>query len=519
MSSPALQIRPPQIDSPLTTLGQLASIRGAQTENLLRQQQIRQSESLMQEQQAQADQKNRDIADENTLKSALADPTVAAQVGKGDLSYFNGKVSPTNLLKFQNGLSEAHKNAATASVEDLKKNEAHAAQATESLFGLSQLPDEDAIASYPSVRQLLLDQGNELAKHAPATITSKKDLAKVEADLNLTAGINSKALALKGEQAKQAQENAAAASSNANAAFENYKLDRLKGGAVDDTKSAALMDKLFAGKPDLRAQADSIYAAGKAAKPLEPGAGVDAVKAFYDEQIGKPQGAAATTKANIPAKVAEQAALLPGEVKKAVSTAQATEGIDIDKAVKQAKALRMGDNQAVAGVAPSAIQSVQEHAIKLDQAYAGVKDATDAMDRLIALATGGNKAAGANLPLAGVGAVNAINGIKRINSAEIHQYGTAGSLLDEIKGKLGKWTEGKPIPADVLKDIKTLHDDLGAQAYSKYAGELHSLNERTGAQYKPTYEPPTGAEIETRPGPGGATYQRRKGSNDPWVKK
>ncbi len=249
MSSPALQIRPPQIDSPLTTLGQLANLRGVQTENLLRQQQIRQSQAQEQDIQAQAALRDRDIADENTLKSGLGDPKIAAQVGNGDLSYFNGKVSPTNLLKFQEGVTKAHKEASLASVEDLNKNKAFADQATESLFGLNQLPDDEAVAHYSSVRQLLLDQGNKLAEHAPPTITSKKDLAKIEADLNLTAGINSKALALKGEQAKQAQAEGAAAKEQAEA-----------------SKAITERENLIAGKPKIEADAarakyDSDFAA------------------------------------------------------------------------------------------------------------------------------------------------------------------------------------------------------------------------------------------------------------------
>ncbi len=100
----------------------------------------------------------------------------------------------------------------------------------------------------------------------------------------------------------------------------------------------------------------------------------------------------------------------------------------------------------------------------------------------------------------GVGAVNAVNGIKRINAAEIAQYGTAGSLLDKIQGKLQGWTEGQPIPADVLKDMKTLHSTLEAEPYQVYNDSLNSLNNRTGAQFKPAFAPPGSAKSTGKSG-------------------
>ncbi len=118
-------------------------------------------------------------------------------------------------------------------------------------------------------------------------------------------------------------------------------------------------------------------------------------------------------------------------------------------------------------------------------AYQDARATADDIQNVIDLVKSGNKAAGSNLPLLGVGALNAINGIKRMNKAEIDQYQGAGSLYDKITGKLGGLAEGKPIPADVLADIETLHKTLAEGAAKKHAGEVSAINVSHGSNFKP----------------------------------
>lgn len=118
-------------------------------------------------------------------------------------------------------------------------------------------------------------------------------------------------------------------------------------------------------------------------------------------------------------------------------------------------------------------------------ALAGAVTAADDVQKILDMTGAGNKAAAANVPLVGVGALNAVNGIKRINSAEIAQYGTAGSLVDRIQGKLQGWTEGQPIPKDVLNDMKSLHEQLANGAYEKHAREVETINKTYGQSFKP----------------------------------
>lgn len=174
----------------------------------------------------------------------------------------------------------------------------------------------------------------------------------------------------------------------------------------------------------------------------------------------------------------------------AAAIERATGPYKIQQQLATAKTLRAGDNPAVAGVAPAGIAAAQTQATKLDQDYIKAKSATDAMGALLDLAEKGNKAAGVNVPLVGVETLNAINGIKRINSAEISQYGNAGSLLDEVQGKLGKLTKGKPMPQDIIDDVRELHQTLGQQGYQNYTNGLSSLNDRTGAKFQPNIPAP-----------------------------
>ena len=183
-----------------------------------------------------------------------------------------------------------------------------------------------------------------------------------------------------------------------------------------------------------------------------------------------------------------------------------------------AKALRQGDNPELAGVAPAAVVGVQNQAIKLDEQYSKEKAATEALGRVLDLAMSGNKAAGSNLPLMGVETLNAINGIKRVNSAEIHQYTQAGSLWDQIVGRVDKLTVGQPIPQNILNDMRTLHQTLGQQSYQNYTDSLKAINARSGASLSPKIEPPNISRGAAAPGgPPGTVAVPLKNGNILWL--
>lgn len=268
--------------------------------------------------------------------------------------------------------------------------------------------------------------------------------------------------------------------------------DALKNFAKDPGAIDKQISDLFPNNPKRAREYQSSFRSAFALKGRE-GAAAELAKAT--EEAGAPAKAAAV-----------EAATAPGRLRERVAEAQATAPIETAKAIATAKALREADNPALEHVPPGLAQATVADAIKLDGAAAQAKQAADDIGTILDMADAGNKAANANVPLVGVGALNAVNGIKRINSAEIHQYGTAGSLFDKIQGKLQGWTEGKPIPTDVIDDMRQLHEALSKEAYQKYTTELNSLNKRTGAQFEPTIEAPK-ARAKTTQIPAGAKVQ------------
>jgi len=106
------------------------------------------------------------------------------------------------------------------------------------------------------------------------------------------------------------------------------------------------------------------------------------------------------------------------------------------------------------------------------------------------MAQNGNKVAGGNVPLVTVGMMNAINGIKRMNGAEITQNTHLGSLYDDIAGRLGKLSVGEPIPQNILNDSKQLFQAIGQEPYETYKSNLQALSTRTGHNIAPISGPP-----------------------------
>lgn len=144
-----------------------------------------------------------------------------------------------------------------------------------------------------------------------------------------------------------------------------------------------------------------------------------------------------------------------------------------------------GSNDALRGVEPKLRTQATSQAQKVGAEYQNAQRAADDLESMIHLIHSGNKAAGSNLPIVGVGALNAINGIKRFNRTEIEQYGGAGSLLDRIQGKIGKIVEGKPIPDDVLKDIEEMHKTLRDNSEKTYRSQLEGINHNYHSNFTP----------------------------------
>ena len=496
---------------PVNSAAKLMALRGAVAENALRQQQVIQSQAQTQDIQAQADQRRRQLADQNTLQDLLKDPDSASKIFSGDVSPLNGKVSPDYQSTIAKNMTALHEQRATASKTDLENSQNALGTIADTVNGWKQLGDVARInEAIPDGLQRLTANGT-LANagidpnKVPRSISSIDDLDTWAAHIGAKQALDKAAADLKEKQSKPAQTESeiqknigAAAESNAKAAHQTL---------VDQ-----MMKDAQAGIQNGTHPIDAILPA-----TLDPTANAS-FKASYDT-ILKTAGPEAA-KTVVEAAANHAAALSPTEVQKdvnkAVAVEKATSPLKVQQQVSAARALREGDNPAMAGVPPAQAAATQSAAIKLDQDYAKAKAQADSIKTVLDLAAQGNKAAGANAPLVGVGAVNAVNGIKRINSAEIAQYGTAGSLVDKIQGKLQGWQYGQPIPKDVLDDMQKLHDELRSTSYEQYSNGLRSLNQRSGAKLAPAFDPPkkaasTGYNAGDTRVVGGHTYKRDDG--------
>jgi hypothetical protein len=365
----------------------------------------------------------------------------------------------------------------------------------------SEQDDTISASQYNAGRQTLAEHAPDLVRNLPILQPGpnyRQQLANLTNVNGFHHAMLMDAAAVKGkaaETAKATSEAGLAEAKTPGAAAESRRQElvtkAMKDALANPQQGATLIDGALPASMD--PQANSSYkAAWQAAMQsgnMEAAAHIVAAAAGHSAQITfatNPQVKAAEVKKAVDVATATA----PIETAKAVATARATAPIETAKAIATAKALRQGDNPAVAGVAPAAVGQVQNSAVKLDETYIKAKSVTDSMGHLLDLAEHGNKAAGSNIPLVGVETLNAINGIKRINSAEIAQYSNAGSLLDQIKGKIGKLAEGKPIPQDVMDDIRELHHTLGQQAYQEYTDGLRTLNTRTGSTFAPALEAP-----------------------------
>lgn len=417
-------------------------------------------------------------------QNLLSDPRAAASwfarnggSGKGTMALLSGLTTQNlELQKLTKGELENHLE--------------HTKIAAGLLEGIANSTPDVRAQSYPAAYAEAVAHAPSLAKFLPAptpgTAPTEEQLAPAIGFVGLTGNL-AKLHQTNAETEKAKQDALKATADAANAAA------KTPGEVADSTRKQLVTQSMQDALSNPQQGLDLI---DKAIPAKVDGQANSSFKAAYQAamQAGNVDGANKIVEAAASHAASISKALNPDiqrqEVQKAVNIEAATSGMKVQQAVATARAIRAGDNPAVANVAPAAVGQVQNQAIKLDEEQLKANAAAESISKVLALAGSGNKAAGANVPLMGVGAVNAINGIKRINSAEIAQYGSAGSLLDQIQGKIGKLAEGKPIPPDVLKDMQELHQVLAEGSYKHYTDSIDALNSRSGAQYKPTVAPP-----------------------------
>lgn len=151
----------------------------------------------------------------------------------------------------------------------------------------------------------------------------------------------------------------------------------------------------------------------------------------------------------------------------------------------KAASLKQPPAGAVANVQPNLVAKAVDDSTKAGQDAAKAVQAADDMKSFTQLARSGNKIAYAYAPVEGVLTLNTSRGVTRVNMSEIGAYGGSGSALDHVMGFLGKQTTGASIPANILNDMDTLHQQIASNAQQAYKNKLKVINKNYGSTFEP----------------------------------
>jgi hypothetical protein len=165
---------------------------------------------------------------------------------------------------------------------------------------------------------------------------------------------------------------------------------------------------------------------------------------------------------------------------------------------------------ALAKVPTHLVAPATEQAIKAGTDYAQAKSVSDRLQLMMDAAKNGDVVSYQLIPEEGALQVTTSQGVHRINMAEIQNYG-GGSLFQRLEGHLGKALTGKSIPDSVLNDMTEMQKIQSEGARTKYENTLKTINQATGAEFKPV-------EMETLKAPAKQTPQFTVGQQV-WSKK
>ena len=464
--------------SPMQTMGGLMQLRGQMADQSLREAQMSEVRQRQQNEKLRGDQLNLELKDANNFAEIQKDAGLMRKFAEtGDVSMFHQKgISPAFIDKLVEGRGKRITGIQTQTVtgQAIKKNATEQMIATGDgimapMAGGKPVDIATANSRYqgalPRLKELALLRGDDPAK-LPGSITSLEQIRGVMSGLNLEAGLFDAELKRNEQQEKTKK-------ATIEAEKGQFELDLMK-GAANGGQDAAIMKRFGANTEAAQAAMDAY----RQNLPAGLAAAIQAVNKIYDERIG----GAARIVSETPAKVAEQAALLPGEVNKATSVAYAQIAPHIKQAVGTQLELAKRSGEAFASVTDPTERHRAEAAMeKSSLEYADKVSESRTLTSLIDAAQKGNKAAPAVIGLQELrGFVN------RVNTTELKAVGSqAGSLKDQVEGWLRGKTEGQPIPPEILKATRELANLQEKAARSNYENKILITNTTYGSKVKP----------------------------------
>lgn len=202
----ALGVETPKAPDLLQSVGQLMSIKGAMQENALRQVQTQTAVSNMKTAQLEQQQKQREVADEQTFQSTLAKNGGSFPKTFDELQR-TAAISPTSLLNKQSKFAEAVKNRSLEAKETLLAHNESLKSLGGSVSGILLLPDGEQDAAYQDFRARALADPSTAKEAAQLSTDWNKDRARSWKWMgNASTTINDEAIKLKDAETRAAVE-------------------------------------------------------------------------------------------------------------------------------------------------------------------------------------------------------------------------------------------------------------------------------------------------------------------------
>ena len=459
-----LMTQAPPVVSPLTTVGGLMQLRSQITENALRAAQVQQTQQATAQIQAKTAEENRQLQQRQKLQDIWADPANHAAFSKGDYTpIWSAGVAPDVAEPL---ISSAQKIAQAAQGLEKGKAEIHLAgrQAWAKAIQNVDPDDPEAASQLNSMRENLATDYPDTAKLIqPYQQNGLAD--RIHADLVSNQMLTPYLEAKVAQDKAKSEATEAALKPSATAADTALKTSQLGGVQAESQIKQAEAAALTAAPEDQAAQV---------ARSIDPQKYPDIYKrtvANAAAGITHQEKLAAIEKGS--AEVAER----EKETDPAIIRSRVNQQVQVQRALNATSAL--------GNVPPHLVAPALAEANKADTEYSSSINAANEMQSMVDMMRSGNKVAYAYSPVTGVLTVNAGNGVKRVNIAEIKQYGGTGSALDRIEGWLGKNATGESIPPDVVNDMESFHHNLATVSGTTYGNRLKQINSRYGSTLQP----------------------------------
>jgi hypothetical protein len=433
------------------------SMRDVASQVKLREAQIQTQQQQAADIQAQAEQRQRDLADQNTFQELQRNPDVNARIHTGDFSDFEGKIQPKNLL----ALEEAHANyqktlLANTAEQNSVRTEAQKEIAT-TLAGLQSLTGEDGKpdiprinAALPQALQRLRDTGvlknAGITGNVPESIQDASQLEDWSSKIGASIAAHEQVIGQQKALADLQNTLSTSRKSSAEAAKIEYELRLMKGGGNQDP-TALFTQILGANNPRIPAYVAQWNAAASTGDPL-------AAKTNVVRQAQEEIGDISKAKQMVPLHEQEAA---------------------------YSSSLQLGNQKQMAG--NNAYR--ESH-----QAFTNAQAVASTVEHMLDLSNHGNKAAAAQLQTMLPELVNSVQGIK--SGASGKDAAAIGSLQDRLNGIVGGWREGQPIPENIRAELPTVITALKKTAENAHNANVNSINKTFGTGFGISVAAPDG---------------------------